>query len=609
MVALMPEVGQRETQMDGQPVVGGRVRLVAAARGDAPMDVVVRNVDLVNVFTAEVYRADIGISGDRFAAVARYAGGAPPYAMQGVREVDGTGRVALPGLVDSHVHIESMMVPPDMFARAVLRHGTTVAAIDPHEIANVMGAEGVRYMTEASQGLPLRVLLTVPSCVPAVPGVETAGAAFGPAEVDALLGLPGAVGIAEVMDYPGVIHQAARMAGIVQVGLDRGVVNEGHAPTVGGRWLQAYLAAGVDSDHESRSTEEMVEKLRAGMTVHIRDSSYGHYVPHAAAAWARVPHVANFTMCTDDIEPDDVLKRGHIDRVVRLAIEHGIPAPLAVRFGSLNGARRYRLPDLGAIAPGYQADLVLADSLASLRVQDVYVAGRQVVAGGDLIVPVESPVAPPLQNTMRLPELSEEDFTIAAPIAEGEVEVTTLDAGPTYYLTAGRVRLPVSAGRVRRLPPDCVFLAVVGRYGQGRKPFVGVLRGYGLREGAHAGTVAHDSHNLLVAGTNPADMLLAARTLGACGGGFCLARNGQVLETLPLPIAGLMTPQPVEEVAPRVAAYNARALEMGIAPGRTAPILSLAGMALPVIPDVRITDLGLVKVESQELIPLFPSAA
>jgi adenine deaminase len=228
-----------------------REHVVSGARGDQPMDLVVRNVELVNVFTAEAYRADLGIKGDRYAAVARYEDGQPAFELQGFREVDGTGKVAMPGFVDSHVHVESMMVPPDQFAKAVLRNGTTAATIDPHEIANVLGVDGVRYMVEASVGLPVRIWTTIPSCVPPVPGLETSGAEFGPAEIDQLLQLPGVVGIAEIMDYPGVINHHARMAGIVQVGLDRGVVNEGHAPRVSGRWLQAYLAAGVNSDHES----------------------------------------------------------------------------------------------------------------------------------------------------------------------------------------------------------------------------------------------------------------------------------------------------------------------------------------------------------------------
>lgn len=585
-----------------------REQIVSAARGDQPMDLVVRNVELVNVFTAEIYRADLGIKGDRYAAVAAYQDGRPQFDLQGFREIDGSGKVAMPGFVDSHVHIESMMVPPDQFAKAVLRNGTTAATIDPHEIANVLGVDGVRYMVEASAGLPVRIWTTVPSCVPPVPGLETSGAEFGPAEVDALLQLPGVVGIAEIMDYPGVINHHARMAGIVQVGLNRNVVNEGHAPRVSGRWLQAYLAAGVNSDHESRWWEEILEKLRAGMVIHIRDSSFGHYVGEAARAWEQVPHAINLTMCTDDIEPDDVLKRGHMNRVVRLAIEAGIPAPLAVRYATLNGALRYRSYDLGAIGAGYLADLVLVDSLESMRVSEVYVEGRHVVSEGELIVPIESRVAPPMQNTMRLPELTDDSFTIRAPIHEGEVELTTIEFGERGMTVAGRLRAQVHDGIVGPLPPEYCYVSVTGRHGQGRPPFVGVLKGLGLRSGAHGTTVAHDSHNLVIAGTRPADMLLVARTLAAQGGGFCLANDGKVLATVALPLAGLMTPEPVELVGPRVEFYNEQAAALGIIAGTRSPILSLAGLALVVIPEVKISDLGLVHVTSQQLLPLFPAA-
>ncbi len=585
-----------------------REDIVAAARGDQPMDLVVRGAHLVNVFTAEIYPADIGIKDDRFAAVVRYEDGRPAYTLNGLREVGAAGRFGMAGFVDSHVHIESMMVPPDEFAKAVVRNGTTAAAIDPHEIANVLGKDGVRYMVEASQGLPVRILVTVPSCVPPVPGLETSGAEFHAKDVDELLQLPGVVGIAEIMDYPGVINHHARIAGIVSVGLDRLVVNEGHAPQVSGRWLQAYLAAGVTSDHESRQAAEILEKLRAGMLIHIRDSSFGHYVGEAAAAWKQVPHSVNFTMCTDDIEPDDVIKRGHMNRVVRLAIEAGIPAPLAIRYATLNGALRYRKLDFGAVGPGYLADLVLVDDLESMRVRDVYVEGRQVVADGELIVDVRSSVAPPLHNTMRLPELVEDDFTIHAPFAEGDIELTTIEFAPRNRTVQGRLRVPVKGGRVAELPPDYVFISVTGRHGQGQKPFVGVLKGLGLRSGAHGTTVAHDSHNLVIAGRNAADMLLVARTLAKCGGGFCLANDGQVLATLALPIAGLMTPEPVEQVAPRVEVYNARAIELGLLPGQRSPILSLAGIALPVSPDIKITNLGLVHVNSQQFVPLFNAA-
>jgi adenine deaminase len=582
--------------------------IVSAARGDQPMDLVVRNVDLVNVFTAEVYKADLGIKGDRYSAVARYEDGSPAFDLQGFREIDGTGKVALPGFVDSHVHIESMMVPPDQFAKAVLRNGTTAATIDPHEIANVLGVDGVRYMVEASVGLPVRIWTTIPSCVPPVPGLETSGAEFGPPEIDQLLRLPGVVGIAEIMDYPGVINHHARMAGIVQVGLDHHVVNEGHAPRVSGRWLQAYLAAGVNSDHESRWWEEILEKLRAGMVIHIRDSSFGHYVGEAAKAWEQVPHAVNLTMCTDDIEPDDVLKRGHMNRVVRLAIEAGIPAPLAVRYATLNGALRYRNYELGAIGPGYLADLVLVDSLERMRVQEVYVEGKHVVSEGELLVSVESKVPAPLQNTMRIPDLTEADFAIKAPIEEGEVELTTIEFGERGMTVAGRLKAQVRGGQIGSLPEGYCYISVTGRHGQGRKPFVGVLKGLGIETGAHGTTVAHDSHNMVIAGVSSADMLLVAKTLAAQGGGFALANDGAIQATVALPLAGLMTPEPVEAVGPRVEAYNEKAAAQGILAGTRSPILSLAGIALPVIPEVKITDLGLVHVTSQQVIPLFPAA-
>lgn len=586
----------------------GRREIVAAARGDEPVDLVVRGVELVNVFTAEIYAADVGIKGNRFAAVARYEGAQPAFHIEGVREVNAQGMYAMPGFFDAHVHVESTMVTPDMFARAVLRHGTTAAVTDPHEIGNVLGAEGVRYMVEASQGLPVRLLTTVPSCVPAVPGLETAGAEFTAQDIDALLGLPGVVGIAELMDYPGVVNWSTRMASIVEVGLERGVLNEGHAPRVTGRWLQAYLAAGVNSDHESRTPEEIMEKLRAGMILYIRESSVSKFADVAARAWAQLPHAAGFAMCTDDVEPDDMLRNGHMNRVVRRAIESGIPAPLAIRYATLNGAQRYRLWDLGAVAPGYLADLVLVESLETMRVSDVYVEGLQMIADGELTAEIRSETPPLRRNTMCLPGLTEEDFSIEVPVGSGKVGLTTIEVTPLGTTARGTVEVISTGGRIRELPPDHVFLSVTGRHGQGRKPFVGVLKGSGLRGGAYATTVAHDSHNLLVAGTNAADMLLAARTLEECGGGICLTQDEQVLAKIELPIAGLMAAAPVEEMSTKVEAFNAQARAMGISVARRAPTMALSGLTLTVTPEIRISDLGLVDVEAQTLTPLLTSA-
>lgn len=585
-----------------------RGEIVAAARGDVPMDLVVRGANLLNVFTAETYPADIGIKGNRFAAVVRHEDGGAEIELEGVREVEAGGLYAMPGLFDSHAHIESTMVTPDMFAREVLRHGTTAATIDPHEIGNVLGAEGVRYMIEASRGLPVRILTTIPSCVPAVPGLESSGARFGPEEVGELLELPGVVGVAELMDYPGVINQHPRMAGIIREGLERGVLNEGHAPQVTGRHLQAYLAAGVNSDHESRHSAEVLEKLRAGMTVYVRESSVSKFADAAARAWEVASHASNLAACTDDIEPDDMLRGGQMDRVVRRMIEEGIPAPLAVRYATLNGALRYGFSDLGAVAPGYLADLVLVESPETMRVRDVYVEGEQMVSEGELIANVRSPTPPLLRNTVRLPRLEEDDFVIRAPIKRGRVELTTLEVTRAGTTVRGTLEVEVEDGRARFLPPGYAFVSVTGRHGQGGKPFVGVLKGAGISGGAYATTVAHDSHNLVVAGTNAPDMLLAARTLEECGGGLCLVRDGRIVARVELPIAGLMSPLPVEELGPQVEVFNERASNMGVSVGRRSAAMALSSLTLTVIPEIRITDLGLVDVEKQEFVPLCAEA-
>ncbi|MEW9674923.1 adenine deaminase [Lentibacillus sp. L22] len=585
-----------------------REHIVAAARGDELMDTIIRGVNLVNVFTAEIYQADIGMKENRFAAIARYENNQPTFPMEGKHEIDAKGKYAVPGLIDCHVHIESTMIPPDMFAKAVLRHGTTVAVIDPHEIGNCLGAEGVKYMVEASKDLPVKILTTIPSCVPAVPGLETAGAEFNPDDMEALLQLPNVVGVAELMDYVGVIKQNPRMAGIVQKGLDAGVRNEGHLPRVSGRDLHAYLAAGVNSDHESRTSEEIVEKLRAGMLVYIRESSVSQFADIAAEAWKSVPHVSNIAMCTDDVEPSDMLKNGQMNRVVRRCIEEGIPAALAIRYASLNGAIRYGLHDRGAIAAGYLADFSLVDDLKTMEVNDVFVSGKQLVADGQVTEEITSAIPPLLRNTVRIPELTEEDFIIHAPVENGTVTLNTMEITKVGTTEKGTLKLQVNDRKITSLPEDYVFASVTGRHGQNREPFVGVLKNSGLRHGAYATTVAHDSHNLVVVGTNAYDMLLAAEQVQKAGGGLCLVKDGQIRDQLHLPLAGLMSPEPIEELSPKVERFSEIAKSMGVKVGRRSPAMAFSSLTLTVIPEIRISDLGLVDVDKQELIPLFVDA-
>lgn len=577
--------------------------LVAAARGDRPLDLVIRGGSLVNVYTAEIYPADVGILGDRVAVVDRDR----QFGLDGGQTIDARGLTLIPGLIDTHVHIESTMVTPPSYARAVVPLGTTAVVIDPHEIANVLGKRGVEYMLRASEGLPLRVYLTVPSCVPAVPTIETAGAAFDAADVAEMLTWPRVLGVAELMDYPGIVYQRDRMAAIAEAGRAAGKNLEGHAPLLSGRLLNAYLAAGVDSDHESREAAEMVEKLRLGMWIYGRENTFRHGIGDLVQALGEVPDATNVALCTDDIDPDDLLRNGHLDRGVRGLIAGGIDPARAIRYATLNGARRYDLRDLGAIAPGKLADVVLVESLAELRPTLVLVGGRIVAEGGRTVVPVPDPVPPPLENSVHVSALGRDDFVIRQVGAEGEAQLKIIAIDPRRTTTLDVAQVRFANGCLRfPLPDDLALLSVVPRHGQSHPPSLALIRGLGLRYGAIASTIAHDSHNLIAAGRTPEELLHAIQTVVALGGGAALVAGGEVLASVRLPVAGLMTPDPVEVVAAEVRAFNARARELGLG-GSTSvlalsPILAISSLALPVSPFVRLTDLGLVDIVRQEFI-------
>jgi adenine deaminase len=574
-----------------------RTALVEAARGDRQLDLVIRGGALLNVYTGEVYPADIGIFGDRIAVVDRER----QLGLSGAAELDAQGLIAMPGFIDTHVHIESTMVTPPNFARAVLPFGTTTVVIDPHEIANVSGRAGVEYMLRASEGLPLRVYITVPSCVPAVLGLETAGAAFDATDIAEMLTWPRVIGVAELMDYPGIVRQQPRMAAIAEAGLLAGKALEGHAPLLGGRELAAYLAAGVDSDHESRDWEEMVEKLQAGMWIYGRENTFRRSASDLARALEEIPHPWNVALCTDDIDPDDLLQRGHMDRGLRVLIEKGVDPALAVRFATLNGATRYGLRDLGALAPGKLADIVLVESLRNLRAKVVLSGGQVVARDGALTTTIADPVAPPLENSVHIAPLSPSTFFLRRPGVNGDVALKILDIDPNRTTRIAEAMLRFRNGLCQfPLPKEHVLLSVVPRHGQTHPPSLAILRGLPLRSGALATSVAHDSHNLIVAGRTPEDMALAAQTVADIGGGAVLVSGGQVLAIVRLPVAGLMSAESVETVAAEVRAFNDRARELGL--GGSSPVLAISAMALPVAPFFRITDLGLVDTLKQEFV-------
>ena len=580
-----------------------RTNLIEAARGDRPLDLAIKNVKLINVFTCEIYPADIGIYDGRIAIV----GPASAYDLQAQQIIDGSGKWASPGFVDTHIHIESTMVTPANYAAAVLPFGTTTSIIDPHEIGNVLGMDGVRFMVEASDGLPLRVYVTVPSCVPALPGKETAGADFGPVEVAEMLTWPRVIAVAEVMDYMGVVNGSPKMVGIIEAGLEAGVTIQGHSPLLMGRKLNAYAAAGIDNDHELRAGDEALQKLRLGILPLLKVSSYGNNLPNMMPALKSAAYL-EVALCTDDVEPSDLLKNGHMDRVIREVISYGIDPAVAIRWGTYTGARHYKLRDHGAIAPGYHADIVLLSSLEDVAVSEVFAGGKLVVEEGSLVEPIAEPVANiEFENSVHIQSsITADTFRLKAPIAAGLVNINVLVVEPTRMTSLETISARVVNYEIdlASMGEDICYLTIIPRHGQAHPPTTVLLKGLHLQRGAMATTIAHDSHNLMVAGHDPHDMLLAARALQQCGGGIIIVEDGQVLNKIELPLAGLMTVKPVSDLAVEVAAFNETARSLGI--DSRAPALVISGLALTVVPEVRISDLeGLLDVGTQESIPIF----
>ena len=574
-----------------------RKDLVAVARGDRPADLVIQNVQLVNVLTRTIDGpVDIGLFGDRIAFVVPV--GTAPH---GVNNLDGTGMFASPGFCDGHVHNESSMCTPAQWARTIVPLGTTTVFTDPHEIGNVMGIPGIEYMLAASEGIPLRYNVTASSCIPSVPGRETAGAEFRAAEARHLLEMPRVVAIAEAMDFMGLIGQGGFITEIVEVGHQFGVPIEGHAPGIVDRLLQAYLAAAGPraSDHESWTAVEMLQKVLYGMMVYARDSTFMDTVPEVAKALRSVNDTRMFGFCTDDIFAHHLLDHGHLDRGIRNLIRQGIDPVIAYQMASLNVASHYGIHGLGAIAPGWYADILLIDNLEEVGVQHVIQNGRHVVQDGEWIVAIEEPVPPLLENTVHIPTLSIDNFRLGVDLPDGRVRINAIDM--SELLTRGIVlEVSVNNGFVE-LADGQTMAAIVPRHGQNTPPSLAVLSGYKLRRGSVASTVSHDSHNMAIIGTNPSDMLVAAQHLAEIGGGLVAVVDGLVIAEVPFPIAGLMSPLPVPEIAEQVRAFEAAMPQLGLPPAFPVHLIALA---LPVFPEVRLTDMGAVNVATQEFIPL-----
>lgn len=576
-----------------------RDRAVRAATGDAPFDLLLTGGHVVNVATSEVYPADIGIVGGLIASVH-----APATRSDAARQIDCSGQYLTPGLIDTHMHIESSMVTPRRYAETVVPQGTTTVVWDPHEVGNVAGLDGVGWAIEAARGLDLRVLVLAPSCVPSAPGIERAGAAFNPAEMEQMLSWPGIAGVAEVMDMRGVLTRSDKMAGIVNAGLASGKLVCGHARGLLGSDVQGFASAGIQSDHEISGAEDFLDKLRAGFTIELR-GSHDYVLPGVVAALAGLPQVPQtVTICTDDVFPDDLHRVGGMADVLRRLVGHGMGAVDALRSATLNAAMRLGRADLGLIAPGRRADIVAFADLTDFRAARVLASGRVVAQDG---VPArrEGPAAAlPFADTMKLQPLTAEDFEIAA--SGDRVRVNTVNR--PRFTQWGEADLPVHAGRVQ-VPADMLRMAVVHRHGLApaqhpARPVVGLLQDWGTWSGAIATTVAHDSHNLNVFGSDTGDMAVAANALIACGGGMAVAQGGQVLALLPLPVCGLLSDAPTAEVGAQLSALRDAADRVAdwLPPLRS--FKAIVGASLACNPGPHVTDMGICDGATGEIRPV-----
>jgi len=555
---------------------------LSVARGDVPADLVLRNGRIVNVLSGQIDRADIAIHDGFIAGVgAGYSG---------THEIDLRGAFVSPGLIDAHVHIESSLCVPAQFAAAVVPRGVTTVVADPHEIANVAGVAGVRFMHEASRDLPLRVVLMGPSCVPAT-SMETSGATLSADDLAQLLRDGTVHGLAEVMNFPGVINGDPEV--LKKIAAFAGRPIDGHAPGVTGKALSAYASAGIGSDHECVNVEEAREKLSSGMYILIREATNARNLD--ALLPLITPEVGGrICFCTDDRQPQDLLAAGGIDYMLRRAIERGIDPIAAFRCCTLNAAQWHQLPDRGAIAPGRVADLLVFDDLKKP-------AAREVYAGGKLFTPPAVRPDPDSKFSANCNIPTQLDFTIRA----NAQRIRVIGSLPDQLVTEHRIldAKLVNGHAVADPSRDILKMAVIERHGKNGNVGLGFIQGIGLKHGAIAGTVAHDHHNLVIIGADDQAMQCATRAIAQMNGGLVACSGDQALAQLPLPVAGLMSDEPIELVR---AAY-AKLIEASHQLGSTLhdPFMAMSFMALEVIPALKLTDVGLVDVEEFRIVDLF----
>jgi adenine deaminase len=560
---------------------------IAAVRGEIEVDLLLAGGNVANVLSGEVYRADVAIHKGRI--VGFDCAGAS-------RTLELDGKIIAPGFIDSHVHIESSMVTVPEYARAVVPRGTTTVIADPHEIANVWGEAGIRYMLESSRDVPLNVFIMLPSCVPAT-NLESAGAALG---ADALAGLieeERVLGLAEVMNYPGVIFRDPEVMKKLALAGRRPV--DGHAPGLTGRDLSAYISAGIRSDHECTTIEEARDKLRSGMYIMLREGSAAKNLLDLLPL-VSVKNARQFLFVSDDRHPADILRVGHIDFMVRTAIGQGLDPIIALQIASLNAAQYFGLSDLGAIAPGYRADIAVLDDLEHPRAVLVIKDGKVVAKDGELIVQLLAP-ANVGHKSMQIGPIGLQSFEIKA--EKGPARV--IGVVPHQIITKALQLLPkiVEGKVVSDIDRDILKMCVVERHKATGNVGLGLVQGFGLASGALASSVAHDSHNIAAVGVSDEEMLAAVLAVKQMGGGLVAVAEGKVLASLPLPVAGLLSERCMRDVAEGIAECINAAHTLGCK--LEDPFMTLSFLCLPVIPELKLTDKGLVDVREFRLVEMF----
>ncbi|MBO7170259.1 MAG: adenine deaminase [Clostridia bacterium] len=562
------------------------------------MKTLLQNGAIVNVFTDSIQKADVLIDGEKIVGVGSYS------AADVDRVVDLSGKYICPGFIDGHIHIESTMLTPTELARVCLAHGTTAIVADPHEIANVCGTDGISYMLAASRGLPLHVYFCLPSCVPATP-FDEAGAVLTAEDLRPFYADSRVVGLAEMMNYPGVLGGDPEVLAKIEEALARGKKVDGHAPMLSGASLDRYVAAGVESDHECATAEEAKEKIEKGQWVMIRQGTAARNLEALLPLFSS-PYDRRCLLVTDDRHPADLLREGHIDHIVRLAVKAGKSVFTAIRMASLQAAQRFGLSHVGAVAPGYRADLLVLEDLETVAIRDVYTAGEKRVANGETLpitVPSVSPsLAKAVFQSFRVAPLTAADFKIEPEgekcrvigVMPGELITECLEESVAWDENNG-----IDTER------DLLKLAVIERHkGTGHRG-LGFIKGLGMKRGAIASSVSHDSHNLIVVGTNDADMAVAANHVRERGGNVVVL-DGKIIAEMSLPVAGLMSEKTAAEVAAENESVREAVRSLGTVEG-IEPFMNMAFVSLTVIPKLKMTTQGLVDVIKQERVSLFLS--